>query len=205
MKGAALGGLVENILAILENINATLAGLTPNALLGLSVEYPDVLKYLTSRVKTSGPQNATTFFAAKQNSFTQSIQEFGGQDIYGYFIGGKADVVDSPVLNNAFNSDGTMGVHGVPKVPLFIYTAINDEASPINTTQALVDKYCSAGANIIWERNTVGGHVAEQTNGDASAVAWLTNILASDTVKETCGSTRCLIQDVTLNITSSLI
>ena len=123
VKGAALGGLVENILAILENVNATpLAGLTPNALLGLLVEYPDVLKYLTSRVKTSGPQNATTFFAAKQNSFTQSIQEFGGQDIYGYFIGGKADVVDYPVLNNAFNNDGTMGVHGVPKVPLFIDT-----------------------------------------------------------------------------------
>jgi hypothetical protein len=207
LKGAALGGLVGNILAILQNINATpLAGLTPNALLGLSEEYSEVSKYLNSRLNPSGPQNATTFLAAKQNSFVQSIQEFGGQDIYGYFKGGKADIMNSQIMLNAFNKEGIMGVHGVPTVPLFFYTAINDEASPINTTQALMDKYCAAGANILWEKNTVGGHLAEQTNGDANAVAWLTDILNGSTKQEDdCEPKGCIIKEVTLNITSSPI
>lgn len=200
--GAALGGVVVNMMDVIESINATpLAGIIPNALLGIAAEYPNVKKYLLSKLKKSGPQNATTFLAAAKNSFLESVNDYGGIDFYTYFIGGKTDVVDAPVIKEAMQNDGIMGTHAVPQFPLFIYTAIADEVSPINDTEALVKKYCASGADLRWERNTVGGHVSEEENGDARAMAWLIGIL--DGSLGDCETKGCVIEDVTLNTTSS--
>lgn len=205
IKGAALGGVVVNMLDVIEGINGTfLAGIVPNALLGLVAEYPEVKKHLISKLKQSCPQNATAFLAAGKNSFDQSVGEYGGINFYEYFTGGKADITDAPVMQNAFKQDGTMGAHGVPEFPLFIYTAVADEVSPINDTQALVNKHCAAGADLRWERNSIGGNVAEETNGNARAVAWLTGILLHGSLGE-CETMGCVIEDVSIDLDSSPI
>ena len=91
-----------------------------------------------------------------------------------------------------------MGLHGVPHMPLFIYKAIYDELSPVADTDELVNEYCTGGANIIYQRNTVGGHEAEVTNGDASAFDWLTS-----TLEGKYHHVGCTIQNITIEVTSS--
>ena len=149
VKGAALGSLIGNILAILENINATLAGLTPNALLGLSVEYPDVSNTSPAGSRLLARRMRQRFSRPSKTRSLNRSKNLEDKIFTAILSAERPTWWIIPVLNNTFNNDGTMGVHGVPKVPLFIDTAINDEVSPINTTQALADKYCSAGANII--------------------------------------------------------
>ena len=95
-----------------------------------------------------------------------------------------------------------MGYHGVPQLPLFVYKAIADEVSPVEETDAIVKKYCAVGANILYQRNTVGGHYVEDINGDARALEWLSSVLGG-TYGTTSLSQGCTIQNVTLNVTSS--
>jgi Secretory lipase len=70
-----------------------------------------------------------------------------------------------------------MGYHGVPQMPLFVYKAIADEVSRIEDTDALVNRYCAVGASVLYQRNTVGEHILEENNADATAFAWLSSAL----------------------------
>jgi len=196
--GAALGGLTPNVTNVLLSVDGTIeAGLIPGALLGLSSQYPAVRAFLVSKLKTSGPYNKTGFLAAENLNLTQSKELYGFQVIPDYFVDGIADIL-APLVEAAINRDGIMGYHGVPQMPIFAYKAIQDEVSPIADTDALVAKYCGIGATIAYQRNTVGGHGAEDTNGDASAFAFLEAVLAG-----TYTATGCTTQNVTIAIDTS--
>ena len=113
----------------------------------------------------------------------------------------RADTVIEGLLlryDAVIDQEGQMGFHGVPQMPLLIYKAIADEITPINDTDLLVESYCSVGANIVYERNTVGGHIAEETNGDARALQWLGQVLTG-----TYDHKGCTVKDVSLNVTDS--
>ncbi|KUI54539.1 Lipase 10 [Cytospora mali] len=97
--------------------------------------------------------------------------------------------------------DGIMGYHGVPQLPLFVYKALEDEVSIINDTDALVSKYCSIGANILYQRQTIGGHVASYFNGRPSALAWLNSVLGG-TYAQDYSTAGCTTETVSLNITN---
>jgi hypothetical protein len=83
-------------------------------------------------------------------------------------------------------------------MPLFIYKAVHDEVTPINSADKLVDWYCSVDANIIYERNTIGGHIAEGYNGDQRALQWLNSVLTG-----TYNHTGCTVKTVAINVTDS--
>ncbi|KAL1962662.1 hypothetical protein VTN77DRAFT_9296 [Rasamsonia byssochlamydoides] len=121
------------------------------------------------------------FLATKNITWAEAIATFMNQDISDYFVNGEAYVQ--------------------AQMPLFVYKAIADEISPIGETDALVDKYCAVGANILYQRNMVGGHLAEYTNGDARAFEWLRSVLEG-TYTPASG---CTIQNVTVNVTSTAL
>ena len=201
--GAALGGLVPNVTSINGSITGTvLAGLIPSSLLGAVSQYPQAHDFLLSKLKTSGPFNKTGFLSAYHLNGEQALVTFADQNIFNYLEGGVS-TLHSPMLEEITNSNGFMGYHGVPQMPLFIYKAIHDELAPIRDTDELVQRYCNIGANILYQRNKIGGHVAEETNGDARAFAWLSGVL-----KGTPGlknpTTGCLVENVTVNITDSV-
>lgn len=200
-SGMAIGGLVPNMSSALRNIDDTPAsGLIPAALLGLTNQYPDAYNYLLSNLKTSGPYNATYFLEAMNMSYLEDAFAYPNQDILNdYFIKG-ASVIQQPMLLKIFQTDGVMGNHGVPQMPVFVYKAVHDEYSNISETDALVTRYCEAGANITYQRNTVGNHLDEETNGDAQALQWLRAILSGPPVSSSPGG--CTVQDVAINITS---
>lgn len=196
--GAALGGLVSNLTAAFPVITGTqFAGLIPSGLIGLTSQYPDAYEYMVSQLKTSGPYNKTTFLSVKEHSIYEIFAIFSGQDTFKYFKNG-ADVLNAPVIQNVINREGYMGYHGTPELPLFIYKAVGDEVTPIESTDALVDRYCGVGGNILYERNSIGGHVVEEINGDARAFEWLEKVLSG-----TYDHTGCTIKTVAINIRDS--
>lgn len=197
-SGAALGGLTPNVTSVMNSVTGTgFAGLIPSSLLGVLTQYPEAESQLLSVLKTSGQYNKTTFLSASNMTLVQAILTFEGQTIADYFVDGEADL-NTTMEQLIVDSDGLMGYHGVPQMPLFAYKAIADEVSNITDTDALVDKYCEVGARILYQRNTRGGHSVEAQNSDAAAFFWLSNVLNGVTVPS-----GCTIQDVTRNVTSS--
>lgn len=170
-------------------------------MLGLTSQYPSVYESLIGDLKPSGPYNRTTFLSTKNMSSAQAFSTFADQNIFDYIAGGHA-TLESPAFQKIIDRDGLMGYHGVPQMPLFIYKAIHDEVSPINDTDILVARYCAVRANILYQRNTVGGHLAEETNGDARAFEWLSSVLEG-TYSMIYSPLGCTIRNVTLNITPS--
>ncbi|KAK5130849.1 hypothetical protein LTR08_001621 [Meristemomyces frigidus] len=201
--GAALGGLVPNFTSVLTHASSSQwwSGLLPMGLLGVTKQYPAAREYLVSQLKVSGPYNRTGFLAGDNMTVEEAFAVYANQPVFEYFING-ADSLDAPVLQDVFHSNVYMGYHGVPQMPLFIYKATQDEITPISDTDAVVARYCgvSVGANILYERNTIGGHLAEETNGDARAFQWLRSVLEG-----TYKHDGCTVRDVAINITDTAI
>ncbi|KAI5364595.1 Putative lipase, secreted, alpha/Beta hydrolase [Septoria linicola] len=191
--GAALGGLTPNVSSVLlASTNSIFAGLIPAGILGLASQFPELEEFVESNLKEEGEFNRTTFLMARNQTLIEAIGAFNGQDITDYFEGG-VETLFSPISQYVINRDGIMGYHGVPQMPILAYKAIQDEISPVNDTDALVERYCKVGATINYERNTVGNHGGEATNGNARAMEFLDSVLGGS-----YNATGCQIQNVTV-------
>lgn len=200
--GVALGGLVPNVTSGLESANGQpFAWLIVNGILGLASQDPALEQYIISQLRTSGPYNATTFLAARNQTNAADSEIYANQDIFNYFISG-ASIVQNRVVQARVNRDGIMGFHGVPSMPVFVYHAIGDATTVVANTDALIERYCSVGANILYQRNTVGGHVAEFTNGAGRRLAFLTAVF-DGSYAQTYQTVGCTIQNVTVAIDTS--
>ncbi|KAF5021620.1 hypothetical protein F66182_6320 [Fusarium sp. NRRL 66182] len=200
--GAAIGGITPNITSVLESISGTdAAGLAPSAILGITSQYPSVREYIISQLNTEGPYNRTGFLAAEEFTVAEAGVAYAGVEIADFFEDGE-DIFRDPRVRAIVNRDGIMGYHGVPRWPIFAYQAVGDEISPIADTDALIERYCAVGANILYERNSVGTHSEEFVSSAAAAIQWLAAVLTGQyaTAYETEG---CTIRNVTRNSTAS--
>jgi hypothetical protein len=201
VKGAAIGGITPNITAVLDAVSGNdAAGLGPSAILGVTSQYPEVQEYVISKLKTDGPRNKTGFLAAENFTTAQAGAAYEGLDIYDFFTNGKG-LLREPKVLKVVNRDGIMGYHGVPQWPIFAYQAVNDEISPIVNTDKLINRYCEVGANILYQRNSVGTHSQEFVLSAAPAIQWLATVLTGQyaSVYKTEG---CTIQNVTRSSTA---
>ena len=200
--GAALGGLTPNVTSVIESVNGgPSADLIVNGVLGLTSQAPAAQAYVLGQLKPGGPFNATGFLAARVQSTAMDDRQFYNQSIFDYFTSGPA-VISNPVLQALVNRDGIMGYHGVPQMPVFAYKAVHDEISAIADTDALVARYCGVGANILYQRNSVGGHTAEALNGAQRLGAFLLAVLGG-TYEARYNATGCTIQNVTVALDTS--
>ena len=199
-----MGGLPSNVSSCLDAVNGQLyAGLIPPGLIGITNQYPDAYQYILDHLNPSGPYNKSAFLSALTMDALTGDAFFAYQDIYKYFINGRSDI-EAPIIQNILNFEGLMGYHGVPQMPLFVYKAIADELCPTVDTDILVDRYCAVGANILYERNTIGGHLAELYNGDGRAFEWLSSVL-DGTYGSMYSATGCTIRNVTVGTDTSPI
>lgn len=197
ISGVVVGGLVDHLSDNMDMLNKSpIAVSLVAALLGTTSQYPEAAAYVRSRLR---PETADEFLSAKDMDFSASLRAFAMRDIYSYFVGGAADLKD-PVLRKVFDVEGRRGFHGVPAMPMFVYKAIGDEFCPINLTDQLVERFCGRGADIAYERNSVGGHVSEIANGKGRAVKWLWSIFDESYVPAAEGG---VIRDVAVNTYSS--
>lgn len=194
--GVALGGLTPNISSVFETIRGTsFAGLTPSSLLGITSQYPDARKYLLSQLKTSGPSNRTGFLAAQYLDVAEAGSTYAYEDIGAYFQNGF-EIFQASELSEMFHRDGVMGYHGVPQMPVFSYITTQDEVAKVTDADALMERYCQAGANILYQRNSIGTHLEEANNSLSAAMQWLTDVFTGVyyTKYDTAG---CTTQNVT--------
>ncbi|KAM5341464.1 hypothetical protein ACJ41O_014495 [Fusarium nematophilum] len=199
IAGVALGGLVDDISADLDNLNKSpIAGTLIAFLLGITAQYPDARRYLENRLI---PDTKSDFLSARHINVADAVKKFSGQDIYAYFTGGAADLRD-PILQALFGRQAKLGHRGAPRIPIFVYKAIGDQYCPVAQTDATVNRMCSAGADISYERNTVGEHVSEIENGKPRAFGWLGNVF-NESKKWSDGV--CTVRDVTVALCSKLM
>ena len=197
LSGTVLGGVVANFETALHYLSGSpFAQDTVAALLGLTSQFPYQREFLVSNLKKSGPYNATTFLAALHLSFDESLTIFENQTIADYFVHGNADIL-APIMRSILEPQGTMGNHGLPRMPMFVYKAIADELSPVNETDALINKFCNFGANILYERNKIGNHLTEYANGHTRALNWLSSIF-NGTYGHIYESHGCTIKNVSV-------
>lgn len=201
IDGAALGGLVPNLTSAIPNLihGSYFAGLIPAALLGLGTQHPFVKSYVASELHPTGSYNASTFNSVLNMDILSTFTAFANQTMTNYFRSGAAFLND-PTFLNILARDTTIGEHGYPQMPLFVYKAIQDEITVVADSDAIVEQYCKARVSVLYERNTVGGHLAEETNGDARAFEWLEKVLSG--MLEQSG---CTMRNVSLNVTDSLL
>lgn len=197
-SGMAIGGCASNVTQVIDNVtNSAFAGLIPGLYLGLTSQDKDARAYLLSRLKPSGPYNATTFLATLHLEVTDAFTLYANQNIFNYFIGGRDDL-NAPVLERIARRNWYQGYHGVPLMPTFVYKAIGDELANIDSTDALVERWCGIGVDVEYQRNTVGGHLTEIVNGRDRALDWINAIFAG-----TAAVGGCVVQNVTVNVTSN--
>lgn len=190
IMGATLGGLVDNMSANFDLINKSpISGTLVAFLLGVTAEYPDAKEYLESRLVSA---TADDFLSVRHINVADAVANFAGKDIYSFFKGGAADL-QAPVLRNLYGIPAEIGDHAVPAVPLFIYKAIGDQYCPVEQTDATVKRLCDVGAQVIYERNTVGEHVSEIENGRTRVMDWLWTIF-----DESFQTSTCTVRNVTV-------
>ncbi|KAE8450284.1 hypothetical protein EG329_006712 [Mollisiaceae sp. DMI_Dod_QoI] len=201
------GGTAPNISTVGKLMNKKdTVGLLIAGLVGITSQHSDARQYLLSRLKDSGPYNATGFLNATSMSGVQSLINYEYQDVYQYFVGGESDL-DSKIFIDMYNSDAVMGLHGTPNMPMFIYKAIGDEMSAANETDKLVDSFCHQGANILYHRNMIGGHNQELWQGRHRALDYLSWALDGKNVSGMeIPSKGCVIKNVTeaVNVTVTM-
>ena len=194
--GVALGGLTPNATNVLETINRSPSvELAVNGILGLASQDPAAQQYLVGQLKQTGPYNASTFLAARNSTTTQDAALYNSTNIFDYFNDGEA-ILQNQYIRELTIRDSIMGYHGVPSMPVFAYKAIKDEISAVADTDTLVDRYCAVGANILYQRNSIGGHAAEATNGALRAYAFLSSVFDGSYASK-YKSIGCTIQNVT--------
>lgn len=166
------------------------------AIIGLTSQWPDAQEYVFDSlvVDPGSTYTASNFLAAENMTLSEAESTYSFQDIAEYFVDGLDDIT-GPEVSTAIDYDGIMGNAGVPLMPVYAYKAIKDEISPVADTDDLIDKYCGLGANILYQRNRIGGHSAEETNGDPAATTFLDIVLAG-TYAENYNTTGCTIEDV---------
>ena len=198
-SGAALGGLVPNTTAVFVSVGGTVwASHAMSGILGVMTQYPDAYKYLVSQLKTSGPYNKTGFLAIEKMSYPEAHVHYSRQNMFDYFVNG-IEIMQAPIIKTALERNAIMLYHGVPQAPMFIYKAIHDEVTVIADSDAYVQRSCVLGANILYQRNSIGGHEDEFTNGDAQAFEWVQYVLDGSFAAK-YQTTGCTVQNVTIDV-----
>ncbi|CRG83030.1 hypothetical protein PISL3812_00378 [Talaromyces islandicus] len=185
IAGVAIGGLPTLVGEVLKSVpKSPYAGLIPLSLWGYVNAFPPLENYLLSRL-TPEAKKSGVFTKARNMTVQEGFAFYNNSDPFSYFSHGQDDILSSPLINSLLEREGTMGKHGFPTMPMFVYKAIDDKLAPIDGADALVKQYCdyngvvdsAKGARILYERNTVGGHVSEEFNQDSAALAFLAKAL----------------------------
>lgn len=193
IAGAAMGGLTPNVLHVLAHVtNTTNSDIAFAGINGLGAAYPNVSAFLDTALIPSRAQEFRSInFACSNDTGADARMKFAD---YAQYFTARAAVFDAPVPASVAHWGATMGLRDTPRAPLFVYKAVGDEVSPIADTDALVAKYCAAGATIEYNRNGFGEHVSEAVLGSGGAFAFLYHQLNGLPVRQGVG--KCVTNDV---------
>ncbi|KAI4952479.1 hypothetical protein J4E91_002950 [Alternaria rosae] len=152
----AIGGVTPDVNNVFTTINKGLfAGIAAAGFIGLGNANPDFGKYVQDSLK---PETADAFNQAGEMCFYGDVKTYA-----------------DPISKNTIRTGATMGLHGTPFMPIFVYKAAKDEISPIADTDALVDQFCKAGVSITYVRDSFGEHFTQAATSTGDVLNYLTD------------------------------
>lgn len=182
IAGVAEGGLPVNLRDILNGINGgPFAGIAMSGIAGLAHAYPQLAAFLGTNLTAAGK---SAFATVDSECNAQNAARFAFTDIYQYFD--VSDPLDLPVPQQVL-ADDTLGQH-TPTVPMFVYQSVNDELVPHADTDAVVNKYCAAGADVAYQRDVLSEHVILAVTGAPDALNWLADRLNGKPAASGCST-----------------
>jgi Secretory lipase len=114
-------------------------------MLGLAHDYANLSDWMNANLN---PNHEVEWRRAESQCLTSNFGEFQNLSMARYFKRGYPSFRDA-VPASVLRWGGEMGVRGTPKAPLFVYQNTGDRLSKIELADALVEKHCKAGANIL--------------------------------------------------------
>ena len=181
LAGLALGGPAADIrTAMFAASKSHYAGLVALALLGTTKVYPEARAAVIEQLK---PETKERFLAAEEMGLEHALEVFEGDDMWNYFYDGER-ILELPAIKAALDPNWSLGQHGVPQMPVFVYHAIKDEVALIGPVDKLVDKYCEGGAHVLYQRNTHPDHGGQSHACRPAALAWLRSAFAGRLSKD---------------------
>jgi Secretory lipase len=178
--GAAIGGLPVNIGHIAAKADGGLfSGIYFAAAVGISRAYPQI--DLNSLLNPAGKQMVK---AIGKMCIVQFVPTYLFQRIESYTKGGL-NPLDNPTIQQVI-ADDTMGVIGVPQIPMQVYMATDDELVVTPDVTTLVNQYCAAGEKIQYIEFPLAEHITAEAEGLPGAIAYIQARFAGQTAPSTC-------------------
>ena len=170
--GAAIGGTIANISALVETVDGgPYAGLVVNILNGLGNEYPR-FKYAIEKYGLN-LRNYCLVSAA--------IHYFGSKfNVHVY-----KNFMQNPILKYYFSKNSLLG-KPAPGRPMFIFHSMLNEMSPISEVYKLVDQWCEQGVKLEFAEDVSYNHMVEAFSGMPAAIAWLEDRFDGKKVSRKC-------------------
>ncbi|KAJ9100464.1 hypothetical protein QFC21_003502 [Naganishia friedmannii] len=146
--GVAQGGTPANLTATADFINGgQSAGFVFASIAGVSDAYP-IFKSRVNELAT--PAGLSELAKVRQRCAPANILAYSNQDVLStkYFTSGATTLTD-PIIQRTL-SDLVLGaqVADTPRVPLYVYHAVNDDIVPYPPASVMANSYCSNGATI---------------------------------------------------------
>lgn len=203
IAGAAVGGTVPDITHVVTTINkGPFAGLIPTGILGLSAQYPELKSLVQEHLR---PEVKQKFNKAGTQCLAANAAAFVFQDIVGMFDDPQL-IYQNPTAVRILK-ENALG-KTTPKIPLYWYKSALDEVSPVGDSDAVVEQYCSNGANIEYIRDIASEHGSYAVIGAPKALYWLKNIMDGGKARSGCSKRTVLsslIDIATLDIVPKVL
>ncbi|KAJ9115345.1 hypothetical protein QFC24_007010 [Naganishia onofrii] len=146
--GVAQGGTPANLTATADFINGgASAGFVFASIAGVSDAYPD-FKARVNELAT--PAGLAELAKVRQRCAPANILAYSNQDVLStqYFTSGAATLTDPVIQATLSNLVLGSQVADTPRVPLYVYHAVNDDIVPYAPASVMANSYCSKGATI---------------------------------------------------------
>lgn len=176
IQGALLVALTPNVTSVLETVDGRKdAPLIPLSIMGLSKFSLEFSKWLAENLV---PRNETDddggnlFLRASEMCLQEFSDLFGAKNVSSTYFG-RPNAFSDPTPQAVLRELGQMGQHGIPRVPIFAYKGTEDEVSPVEDTDELVQMYCDAGARIEYYRAVGVGHPESSILGLEAGWQWV--------------------------------
>ncbi len=181
IAGVAVGGIVPNITTAITSMNkAPYAGLIPSGIMGLYNQYPEFAQVVNQHLL---PRYRPNLEKVTQQCASATVAQFFSDDITAIFDNPDLFHSDSTFIE-IFNANA-LGKRR-PSAPLFVYKSVDDEISPIQDTDVLVDFYCGKGVSVQYLRDLGSTHESLGILGAPSALQWLRTVLHEEGRLEGC-------------------
>lgn len=179
--GAAVGGTVPKVSSVVKTINkGPFAGFIPAGIMGLISQYPDLGEIIEKHLK---PQYSEKFHSVLTQCLAADAIKFSFDDIHSMFDVPNLILTDETARRILNEND--LGLN-TPQIPFFWYKSTNDEISPIDDTDELVDSYCERGVSIEYIRDLLSEHSSSAATGAPKALSWLKDRLNGKEVSPGC-------------------